>query len=208
MSNEELITVKIICPYCKIIFNHDIKYEKKSGLFALLIKNHPEANGCPPFVAYIDNNGRHRGSQKIDDVEADITNYDQYLENARDIITEMKEKLRFYHLKMPRSSGKGFEYRGANVLDRAFMSSINYSRLIDYLSENRDENMFGVITIDKDIDFEGGILAYGKYLGLIFTLFWKDQRSLLSESFDELKGQSNLMVEKLLDIYDLTDHFF
>ena len=186
MSNEELITVKIICPYCKILFNNEIKYEKKSGLFTLLIKNHPEANGCPPFVAYIDNNGRHRGSQKIDDFDADNTNYDQFLENARGIITEMKEKLRFYHLKMPRSSGKGFEHRVANVTDRSFMSSINYTRLIEYLSENQDENMFGVISIDKDTDFEGGILAYGKYLGLIFTLFWKDQKSLLNETFDNL----------------------
>lgn len=208
MTNGELILVNIICPYCKFTFKKEIEYEKKAGLFALLIKNHPESNGCAPFVAYIDNTGRHRGSQKVDDVDADISNYDQFLDNARDSITELKEKLRFYHLKMPRVSGRGFEYRVANVSDRSFMSSVNYSKLIEYLSENKDENTFGAISIDNDSNFEGGVLTYGKYLGLVFTLFWKDQKTLLNETFDEIKGQSNLMVEKLLDLYELTDLFF
>ncbi len=205
---SELISVNVICPYCKFTFRKEIDYEKKAGLFALLIKNHPESNGCPPFVAYIDNTGRHRGSQKVDDVDADISNYDQFLDSARDNINELKEKLRFYHLKRPRSSGMGFEHKVAKVSDRAFMSSKIYSRLIDYISAIEDENMFGVIVIDKDSTFEGGLLTYGKYLGMIFTLFWADQKVLQNETFDEIKGQSNLMVEKLIEIYELTDLFF
>ena len=208
MSSGELIIVKIICPYCKFTFKKEIEYEKRAGLFALLIKNHPEANGCQPFVAYIDNTGRHRGSQKVDDVDADLSNYDQFLDNARDSITELKEKLRFYHLKMHRSSGMGFEHKVASVSDRAFMSSKTYITLIDFLSSNEEENIFGAVSIDKDSTFDGGILTYGKYLGMIFTLFWSDQRSIQSEDFDDIKGQSNLMVEKLIDIYELTDLFF
>ncbi len=71
IGTEEAPLVNMICPYCKESFRKQVDYQKKTGLFTILIKNHPKSQDCPPFIAFIDNNGRHRGSQKIDDVEAE-----------------------------------------------------------------------------------------------------------------------------------------
>ena len=69
IDSEETTLVNMICPYCKESFRKQVEYQKKTGLFTILIKNHPNTVECPPFIAFIDNNGRHRGSQKIDNVD-------------------------------------------------------------------------------------------------------------------------------------------
>ena len=104
--------------------------------------------------------------------------------------------------------GRGFEYKVASVSDRAFMSSKFYLKLIDFLTKNEKNNTFGVLSISQDTNFDGGLLVYGKYLGLIFTIFWKDQKSLYEKTVEELRGFANLTVEQLIEIYDLTDLFF
>lgn len=200
----------MICPYCKKSFRKHIEYEKKSGLFTVLIKNHSDNSSCPPFIAFIDNNGKHRGSQKIDDIgsEEEISLNEQLLENARSRINELKDDIRFYHLKIPRKGGRGFEHKVSSVSDRSFLASKFYKSLIEFLTDYNEENTFGTITIDKNSDFEGGILVYGKYLGLIYTLFWKEQKNLISKSVDDLKAEANLTVEKLIELYDIMDLFF
>jgi len=209
MSNSrEIIQVNMICPYCKLSFRKEIEYQKKSGLFTILIKNHDKSDNCPPFIAFIDNNGKHRGSQKIDKIELDSSISNKMLENARKSINELEKALRFYHLKFPRKTGMGFDHKVANVKDRTFMSSNFYKDLISFLTMYEASNTFGIIAYDEDVDFEGGILIYGKYLKMIYVLLWKDQKIILNKSFDELKGFANLTVEKLIEIYDLTDFFY
>ena len=208
INSDQTVTVNFICPYCKESFRKQIEYEKKSGLFNLLIKNHPKGENCPPFIAFIDNNGRHRGSQKIDNVEGDISQNDQLLEDGQSKIDELDQTVRFYHLKVPRRGGRGFEHKFSNVQDRAFMSSKFYSQLIDFLTETDNVNTFGTILVDSDTDFEDGIIIYGKYLGMVYTIYWKDQKTLHNKNLEELKAHANLTVEKLLDIYDLIDFFF
>lgn len=206
---EDSPLINMICPYCKESFRKQIDYEKKSGLFTVLIKNHSDNSSCPPFIAFIDNNGKHRGSQKIDDIgdEEEISLNEQLLETARNRINELKKDIRFFHLKVPRRAGRGFEHKVASVSDRSFLSSKFYSSLIEFLTEYDEENTFGAIAIDKNSDFEGGILVYGKYLGLIYTLFWKEQRILIGKSLDDLKAEANLTVEKLIELYDIMDLF-
>ncbi|MFX1325273.1 MAG: hypothetical protein ACFE8N_09960 [Promethearchaeota archaeon] len=208
IGTEESTLVNMICPYCKESFMKQVEFQKKNGLFTILIKNHPNAEECPPFIAFIDNNGRHRGSQKIDNVEEEDSINGQLLESARNNINELENTLRFYHLKVPRRGGRGFDHKVASVKDRSVMSSKFYQQLINFLSENEDDNTFGVVTYDKDGEFEGGLLIYGKYLGMIFTMFWKDQKDVQNKTLDEIKGYSNLKVEKLLDVYNLMDFFF
>ncbi|HEA70975.1 hypothetical protein LCGC14_1127890 [marine sediment metagenome] len=208
IGTEEAPLVNMICPYCKESFRKQVDYQKKTGLFTILIKNHPKSQDCAPFIAFIDNNGRHRGSQKIDDVEKETSLNGHYLDSARNSINEVEKTLRFYHLKVPRRQGRGFDHKVAGVKDRSFMSSKAYLRLLDFLSENDDENAFGVNVYDDDGSFEGGILVYGKYMGMIFTMFWRDQKDLQNKTLDEVKGYSNLTVEKLIGLYDLMDFFF
>ncbi len=45
-------------------------------------------------------------------------------------------------------------------------------------------------------------------MGLIYTLFWKEQKSLLSKTLDDLKAEANLTVEKLIELYDIMVLFF
>jgi len=169
-----------------------------------LIKEHPDNEQCPPFIAFIDDNGKHRGSQKIDD-HKDVSSVNaELLEGAMERINELKKTLRFYHLKVPRKGMRGFEYKVANVADRSFMSSKLYLCLIDFLTENDDDNIFGAVSIP----LEDGLLVYGKYLGMIYTIFWTDQKSLQNKTFDDLKGYANLTIEQLIEIYDLMDFFF
>ncbi len=208
INSDQTITVNFICPYCKKSFRKQIEYEKKSGLFNLLIRNHPIGENCPPFIAFIDNNGRHRGSQKIDKVEGDFSQNEQLLEDVQSKIDELDQTVRFYHLKVPRRGGRGFEHKLSNVQDRAFMSSKFYSQLIDFLTETDNINTFGTIYLDNDADFEDGVIIYGKYLGMVYTLCWKDQKTSQNKNLEELKAHANLTVEKLLDIHDLTDFFF
>ncbi len=209
MSNSrEIIPVNMICPYCKFSFRKKVEYQKKSGLFSILIKNHHKSDNCPPFIAFIDSQGKHRGSQKIDKVELESSISDRMLENARKSINELENALRFFHLKVPRKAGMGFDHKVANVEDRAFMSSNFYKDLISFLTIYEDSNTFGIIAYDKDVDFEGGILIYGKYLKMIYVFLWKDQKTIQNKSIDELKGLANLTVEKLIEIYDLVDFFY
>lgn len=196
--------VNILCPYCNISFKKNLEYKKEGVLSAVLIKNHSGEN-CPSFIAFIDSNGKHRGSQKIDKIEEDIPINENLIEYARNKINELRETLRFYHLKVARKDGRGFEHKVANVADRSFMSSPFYVKLIQFLVENQENNIFGAVNIEKNADFEGGILVYGKYLGVIFTIFWKEQKHLQSKTLDDLKGYANLTVEKLLDIYNITE---
>lgn len=209
-SSEDATLINMICPYCKESFRKNVEYEKKSGLFTILIKNHSNNSDCPPFIAFIDNNGKHRGSQKIDNVENEetISLNEQLLEAARNRIDELKKDIRFYHLKVPRRGGRGFEHKVSSVSDRAFMSSKFYKSLVDFLTDYEEKNTFGAIAVERDTIFEGGVLIYGKYLGLIYIMFWKDQRPLLSKSFDDLKAEANLTVEKLIELYDIMDLFF
>ncbi|MHA1149687.1 MAG: hypothetical protein ACTSR8_15735 [Promethearchaeota archaeon] len=206
--SEELSQINMICPYCKTSFKKQLEYKKKPGLFTILIKSHPHGENCLPFIAFLDNNGRHRGSQKIDNIETDSKINEQLINNARAAVDEIDKSVRFYHLKVPRKNGRGFEHKVAKVNDRIFMSSKKYLKLIKYLSENEDENCFGIISIDQNENFEGGILTFGKYLNMIYTLFWNEQNDIIKKNFDELKANSNLLIEKLLDIYDLFDIFF
>ena len=204
VSTEEKTLLKIICPYCQVNFKKNVEHTKKQGLFTVLIKEHPDNENCPPFIAFIDDHGKHRGSQKIDD-HADISAVNgELLEGAMDRINELKKTLRFYHLKVPRKDNRGFEYKVANVADRSFMSSKLYMTLIEFLTENHDYNIFGFVGIQH----EDGLLVYGKYLGMIYTIFWTDQKSLQNKTFDDLKGYANLTIEQLIEIYDLMDFFF
>lgn len=209
-NTEDSPLINMICPYCKESFRKHVEYQKKSGLFTILIKNHSDGSECPPFIAFIDNNGKHRGSQKIDNIEdeEEISLNEQFLESARNRINELKDDIRFYHLKVPRRGGRGFEHKVASVSDRNFMSSKFYKSLVGFLTEYEEDNTFGAITVERDTSFEGGLLVYGKYMGLIFTMFWKEQRSLLSKSLDDLKAEANLTVEKLIELYDIMDLFF
>jgi len=201
-------SIRIICPYCKVSFKQQVERQKAEGLHTTLINNHPNGNNCPPFLIFIDANGKHRGSQKIDSIEHGYTINEQLLENARSQINELNEAIRFYHIKVPRGKGRGFENKVSNVTDRAIMSSRYYTILIDALSDMQAENLFGTITLEQDGNFEGGLLVYGKYFGMIFTLFWKDQKALQNQNMDEIKANANLIIEQLLDIYDLMDFFF
>ena len=208
IDTEETALVNMICPYCKESFRKQVDYQKKTGLFTILIKNHPNGDECPPFIAFIDSNGRHRGSQKIDNVDEEEAINDQFLENARGSINELEGTLRFYHLKVPRNKGRGFDHKVAGVKDRSIMSSKFYKNLIEFLSENEDDNLFGLVTFEGDGTDSGGTLVYGKYLGMIFTMFWKDQKDLQNKPIDEIKGYTNLTVDKLIGLYDLMDFFF
>ncbi len=209
-NNDDSTLINMICPYCKQSFQRQVDYQKKTGLFTILIKNHSDNSECPPFIAFIDNNGKHRGSQKIDDVgaEEELSINSQFLESARDRINEISNDIRFYHLKVPRKGGRGFEHKVASVSDRPFMSSRVYKLIVDFLTAYEEDTTFGTITIEKDTIFEGGLLVYGKYLGLIYTLFWKEQKDILSKTVDDLKAEANLIVEKLIEIYDIMDFFF
>ena len=203
--SENAIQVNLICPYCKVTFQKTVEIQKKQGLFNILINNHTNDSNCPPFIVFIDNNGMHRGSQKIDDVDDNDTSQEEILQLAQRKISQLEKELRFYHLKMPRRNGRGFEHKVSNVLDRSFMNDYFYKCLIDYLQNIKETNTFGSITHDG---FKGGILVYGKYLGMIYTLFWVDQKSIQDKNFDELKGLANLTIEKLIELYDLMDFFF
>ena len=211
-ASKKNTTIIMICPYCKTSFMKSVKNQKSGmGLSSLLVKNHPKSQKCPPFVAFIDSHGAHRGSQKIDDSDEDVSVHSQLFENARKNISELENLLKFYHLKVERKGihgESGFEHKIANEKDRAFMDSSFYKNLIDFLSENKDHNTFGIIDNEGDQDFEGGSLIYGKYLGIIFTLFWKDQAFLQNKTLESLKSYANLTVEQLIDTYDLVDFFF
>jgi hypothetical protein len=208
-SSDEKTLLKIMCPYCQVNFKKYVEHTKKEGLSTVLIKNHPDGENCPPFIAFIDDHGKHRGSQKIDNIEKEQSINEELLKGARERINELKTSLRFYHLRMPRKKMKrGFEHKVANVIDRAFMSSKLYSTLIGFLNDNDKDNIFGSIELEKNCDFDGGLLVYGKYHGMIYSIFWNDQKSLQTKTMDDLKGYANLTVEKLLDIYDLMDYFF
>jgi hypothetical protein len=198
----------MICPYCKFSFRKKVEYQKKSGLFSVLIKNHQKSDNCPPFIAFLDSQGKHRGSQKIDKVESGPSISDKMLENARKNINELENTLRFYHLKVPRKAGIGFDHKVANVKDREFMSSNSYMDLMSFLTIYEGSNTFGIMAYDDDINIEGRIVIYGKYLGMIYIFLWKDQKTIQNKSFDELKGLANLTVEKLIGIYDLADLFY
>lgn len=206
-GNEDK-TIRIICPYCKVSFTQQIERQKAEGLHTTLINNHPNGNNCPPFLIFIDANGKHRGSQKIDSIEHGYTIDEQLLENARSQINELNDAIRFYHLKVPRGKGRGFENKVSSVPDRSIMSSRFYNTLIKSLLDMQVENLFGTITLERDGDFEGGLLVYGKYFGMIFTLFWKDQKTLQSQNMDEIKANAYLIIEQLLEIYDLIDLFY
>ena len=209
-SIEDTPLINMICPYCKKNFRKNVEYQKKSGLFTILIKNHSENSKCPPFIAFVDNNGKHRGSQKIDKIESEeeVSINSQLLENARNRINKLKKDIRFYHLKVPRRGGRGFEHKVSSVSDRTFMSSKLYLSLVEFLADFDDNNIFGTNYIEKSAEFEGGILVYGKYHGLIYTIFWKDQKPLITKSLDNLKAETNLAVEKLIELYDINDLFF
>jgi hypothetical protein len=75
------------------------------------------------------------------------------------------------------------------------------------LTDYQEDNTFRGIYLERDTDFVGGLLVYGKYLRLTHTVFWKEQKSLISKSLDDLKVEANLTVEKLIELYDIMDFF-
>jgi hypothetical protein len=206
--------VYILCPYCKKSYHKEIEKKKtnKGGrsLFSILIKERTGHEGCGPFIAFIDENGMHRGSQKIDHIDESSSQNEKFISGALETINELNEKMRFYHLKIPKKRFKqGFEHKVAKVSDRSFMSSTTYMDLINFLKTYRDENTFGMISINsssyKNLD---GALVYGKYRGMIYTLFWNDQTMLKKNSWEEMRGYANLTIEKLIELYDIMDLFF
>ena len=120
---------------------------------------------------------------------------------------ELKEAVRFYHLKL-RKDGRWYENKIASVKDRSFMSSKIYKGVIAFLGYSKEDNVFGTVEVEQSPDFEGGLLIYGKYHGMIYTIFWKDQKALKGKTIDDLKGEANLTIEKFLDIHNLYDFFF
>ena len=48
--SDDALLVNFICPYCKVSFSKNIEYQKKTGLFSLLIKNHSGSDSCAPFI--------------------------------------------------------------------------------------------------------------------------------------------------------------
>ncbi|MFX1274197.1 MAG: hypothetical protein ACFFBP_00495 [Promethearchaeota archaeon] len=206
-NNSSETEIRMVCPHCKISFKKQMDVQNIDGLYTTLINKHPNGENCPPFLAFIDSAGKHRGSQKIDNIEHGFTINEQIVQNARNRINELKDAIRFYHLKIPREKGRGFEQKISNVTDRVLMGSRAYTILMESLTATQVENMFGMITMEKRKNFDGGLLVYGKYNGLIYTLFWKDQKSLQNQSIVEIQANANLTVEKLLDIYDLMDLF-
>ncbi|MFX1238819.1 MAG: hypothetical protein ACFFAS_08745 [Promethearchaeota archaeon] len=200
--------IRFICPYCSISFKKAIEIQKSARINTILIKNHPDANDCPPFIAFVDSLGKHRGSQKIDNIEEVSSVNDQIIESSLKTIDELEDMIQFYHLKLPRGKGRGFEHKVSNVTDRAVMSSQFYILLIDSLAQINEENLFGIVTLEKDNNFEGGLLVYGKYNGMIYSIFWRNQKSLQGKSLDDIRASANLTIEQLLDIYDLLDLFY
>ncbi len=199
--------IRFICPYCSMSFKKAIELNKSARINTILIKNHPEGKDCRPFIAFIDSFGKHRGSQKIDNIEEASVN-NQIIETSLKTINELEDMIRFYHLKLPRGKGRGFEHKVSNVTDRAVMSSQFYISLIEALGQIDEDNLFGIVSIEKDNNFEGGLLIYGKYNGMIYSIFWREQKSLNGKSLDDLRASANLTIEQLLDIYNLLDFFY
>ncbi|MBN1800968.1 MAG: hypothetical protein JW891_05635 [Candidatus Lokiarchaeota archaeon] len=200
--------IRFICPYCSMSFKKAIELQKTARINTILIKNHPEGKNCRPFIAFIDSFGKHRGSQKIDNVEEAASVNNQIIESSLKTINELEDMIRFYHLKLPRGKGRGFEHKVSNVTDRAVMSSQFYVLLVESLVQIVEDNVFGIVTIEKDNNFEGGLLVYGKYNGMIYSIFWRDQKSLQEKSLDDLRANANLTIEQLLDIYNLLEFFY
>ncbi|TXT67571.1 MAG: hypothetical protein BAJALOKI1v1_50011 [Promethearchaeota archaeon] len=199
--------VLILCPYCKNSYYKELSNKKEHGsLFSILIKDHED---CGPFIAFIDENGMHRGSQKIDHIDDSAKN-ERFISGALKTINELNEKMRFYHIKIPKKRHKqGFEHMVATVQDRPFMSSEVYKDLLNFLKVYREDNTFGMISLNSASDFDlDGALVYGKYFGMIYTLYWNDQTMLKRNSWEEIRAFTNLTIEKLIELYDLMDLFF
>ena len=64
--------IHFICPNCSLSFKKKIELKLMDNISTILIKSHPNGKDCPPFLAYIDAFGEHRGSQKVDSIEKDI----------------------------------------------------------------------------------------------------------------------------------------
>lgn len=191
------------------MFRKDIKNKKKSGtLYSTLIKEQDGHKECGPFLAFIDNNGMHRGSQKIDHIDDARSENEPYIDQALTNINELDEKIRFYHLKIPKRRFKrSFEHKVASVKDRAFMSSRFYKNIFDFVNNCKNESMFGMVSLDSHPDVDGS-LVYGKYMGLLYILYWNNQKEIKNKSWDEIKGYTNLTIEKLIELYELIDLFF
>lgn len=209
LTENKSLKTNIICPYCKKSFRRELdQFNQDKSLYAVLIKEHPKSQDCPPFIAFIDKNGKHRGSQTIDDVGDMESIKQEMIDSASDRIAELEDQLQLYHLKVPRREGRGFEHKVANVKGRIFMSSRMYRDLFLFLKDCDQENTFGILLCEGFSEMDDGLLLYGKYLGMIYILFFKDQKFVKQKSCEELRGYANLTVEKLLDIYQLSDFFF
>ncbi|MFX1238023.1 MAG: hypothetical protein ACFFAS_20510 [Promethearchaeota archaeon] len=200
--------INIICPHCKVTFTRPIEFKKSDGLYSTLINNHPNNRDCPPFLIFIDAHGKHRGSQKIDVIEQANKINEKFVESTRNKINELEDAVRFYHIKVPSNKGGGFECQVTEDKDRAVLNTKFYHILIEMLIDTCEENMLGIITLEKSKDFEGGVLTYGKYQGMIFTIFWKDQKAFQRQSMEDIQMNANLTVEKLFNLYDLADFLF
>ncbi|MGV9172460.1 MAG: hypothetical protein ACOC44_05390 [Promethearchaeia archaeon] len=209
LTENKSVKINIICPYCKKSFRRILEeLDKDKSLYAILIKDHTNNQNCPPFIAFIDKNGKHRGSQTIDDVGDMESIKEEMINSASDRINELEEELKLYHLKVPRREGRGFEHKVASVKGRIFMSSKIYRDLFSFLKQCEKDNIFGILVCEGMPEIEDGLLLYGKYLGMIFILLYKDPKFIKKKTCEELRGYANLTVEKLLDIYQLADFFF
>ncbi len=191
------------------MYRKEITNTKKSGtLYSTLIKEQEGHGDCGPFLAFIDANGMHRGSQKIDHIEDAHSKNQLFIDQALKNINDLNEKIRFYHLKIPKLRFKrSFEHMVVSVKDRPFMSSPFYKNLFQFIYHCKLENTFGTISLDSSFKVKG-TLVYGKYLGMMYVLYWKNQQKLKSSSWDEIKGYTNLIIEKLIELYELVDLFF
>ncbi len=207
-NGYEQKNIHIICPHCKTSFTRPIEFKKSDGLYSTLINNHPNNKGCPPFLIFIDKHGKHRGSQKIDVIETASETNQKFVENAQSRINELEDEVRFYHIKVPSHKGGGFECKVTDDADWEILNTKLYRILTELLIDTYEENMLGIITLEKYREFEGGILIYGKYQGMIYTIFWKDQKKIQRQSMNEIQMNANLTVEKLFTLYDLADLLF
>jgi hypothetical protein len=81
-----------------------------------------------------------------------------------------------------------------------------FNKLSNEFQTYIDDNITGCIVCA--VYFQNKLAYCNKYHGMIYTIFWKDQKSLKGKTLDDLKGEANLTIEKFLDIHNLYDFFF
>jgi|GEM_PF-5036446 len=192
-------SVRFSCPYCSNNFEQEVNpkeiaFDDEAGISSLLT-GHPNSNDCGRFIAFIDHSFKIRGYQKV--------NNEVTVDKRHELELMLEEKLRFYHLKLPAGTGKlgNFKMPNCSVADRVFTSSDLYNKLINFLDEHKDKNLFGLTAFNYD-NAKENIIIYGKHEGVLFTLLFKDEK-ILGSSLNEIKEQAVTIVKKLIELYGL-----